>query len=131
MKFVASFARATDGLLDAVNEVNPAAVLGRDSLIDAAAVAGDMVTLGLKQVADKPLEGDALRDMKQILAQAENLYFFAHTKLDPNGRPVRRGLSDSFGSDNAKFRKDAIELRAKLTDPSGSFRVPADRFSAK
>ncbi len=129
MAFIASFARATDSLLDAVNDTRSA--LGRESLVDAGAVAGDMVNLALRQAESKAPEGDSLRDLRQVLTQAENLYFFAHTKLDPNGRPVRRGLAESFGADNAKFRRDAIEFRAKLTDPSGAFRIPADRYSSK
>lgn len=129
MKFIASLARATDSLLDAVNDTRW--VPARESLVDAAGVVGDIVSLALRQTEAGSPEGENLRNLKQVLAQAENLYFFAHTKIDPNGRPVRRGLAESLGTDNAKFRRDAIELRAKLTDPSGAFRIPADRYAAK
>jgi hypothetical protein len=128
MTFLAAFARATDSLHDAVNDLNPASALSPASLKEAAAVSGDMIALALRQSAAKPPEGEALQQMKQILAQAENLYFFSHSKLKPAAQRLALGLGESYGTDNAKFRRDALEVLGVLTNSDGPFKLPKERF---
>lgn len=126
LTFAAALARATDSMF---NVVKDQILVQKEWLPDIAGVAGDMLALGVRTDAAS-LNPEQAAQMRQILAQAENVYLFSRQKAEGATPPSPR-VSDSFSADVPRFRRDALAAIAVLTKRDGAFNLSGERFPTK